>query len=127
MNEIRLGQRLRELFPHGSKAFFQANTDPDPDVGLRAPEREPDSGPALVSETPGEEKSDARPSVCISMFRVRKLDPDNAYGAAKCLIDCLCQVALIPGDSEKEIDLEVLQQKVGHRHEQRTEVKIVYP
>lgn len=123
MDEQRLDQRLRELFPRASKDFLDANTRPR----ICSLERELDSWSPLVDKVQREKKSDARPFVHIIMYRVRLLDKDNAYASTKCLVDCLCEVGLIPGDSIKDIDLAVRQEKVKHRHEQKTEVRIVYP
>jgi len=112
---------ITTFFPRASKSFVNANAQ------LFAPQREPDQGTPLDGEAQRKEKGDARPLVSIVLYRCRLLDKENAYGATKILTDCLCQVDLISGDSEAEIDLQVTQQKVAHRNEQRTEVRIVYP
>lgn len=66
----------------------------------------------------------AKSGVCITRFSTGSLDEDNLYGSAKSLLDGLRQAGLIPGDSPKEIDLEVKQVKVNHRKEQGTEIMI---
>jgi hypothetical protein len=119
MDEIEK-QQLKALFPRATQSFIDAN----PQLFTSQPEQ--DVRPAVVDQAPGKDQSDERISVSIVMFRVRLLDPDNAYGSAKPLIDCLRKVDLIPDDSEKEIDLSVTQQKVNHFAEQRTELKITY-
>jgi hypothetical protein len=110
-----------DLFPRASKSFIEANPQ------IFAPQREPDQGATLDGEAQRKAKSDARPLVSIILHRCRLLDKENAYGATKILTDCLCQVGLISGDSEAEIDLQVTQEKVAHRNDQRTEVRIIYP
>ena len=112
---------IKSIFPNVSKSFVEANPQ------LFASQLKQDIRPAVVDPAPREAKSDARPIVGIVMYRVRLLDKDNAFGAAKPLTDCLCKVGLIPGDAEDQIDLHVTQQKVPHYHEQRTEVSIAYP
>lgn len=119
MDEIKR-QAASAMFPRASKAFRDSNPQ------LFASQPEQDIRTAVVDEAPGKEKGNVRARVCIVMFRVRLLDPDNAYGSAKPLIDCLRTCGLISDDSEKEIDLQVSQKKVDHFNEQRTEVKIVY-
>jgi hypothetical protein len=116
-----MNEQIRKLFPNATVSFFDVNPR------LCASEREQDQGSALGDQTSGETKSDVRPFVCIITRRVRLLDKDNAYASTKCLTDCLHEIGLIPGDSEKDIELEVRQEKVDHFHEQRTEVKITYP
>lgn len=118
-NEI--GSILRKLFPRGSKSFFDANP------GLPASVAKQNVRATVVHKAQGKTKSDARPIVSIVMYRVRLLDKDNAYGAAKPLIDCLRKIDLIPGDSEDEIQLIVSQEKVAHRIDQHTNVSIKYP
>ena len=119
MNEIE--QKIRTMFPRGSKSFFNAN------AGLRSEKRQQNRVRPLGGEISGETKSDARPGVSIVLFRVRLLDKENAYTATKSLTDCLCQVGLLPGDAEGEINLTVSQEKVSHRNEQKTVVHIEYP
>lgn len=109
------------MFPRASRTFVELN------AGLSSRQPEPDIRPAVVRKAPGKAKSDARPFVSIIMFRVRLLDKDNAYGATKPITDSLCKVGLLPGDSEDEIRLKVDQEKVAHRREQRTQIRIVYP
>jgi len=116
MNE----SELRTRFPRASLSFINANTE------VPAGQPKQDIRTAVVDAPPGKEKSDERACVRIVMFRVRLLDPDNAVGSTKPLIDCLRACHLISGDSEKEIDLQVTQQKVHHFREQRTELKITY-
>jgi hypothetical protein len=43
------------------------------------------------------------------------LDEDNLHGSVKPLLDGLCKAGLIQGDSPKDIDLEVAQQKVSRK------------
>ena len=117
MNETE----IKQLFPRASKSFRDANPR------LFASESQQDIRPTVVDAPPGETQGDVRALISIVMFRVRLLDPDNAVGSTKPLIDCLRTCGLISGDSEKEIRLQVTQTRVRHFSEQRTELKIVYP
>lgn len=119
LNEFE--QRIRSLFPRASQSFIDAN------AGLCAKKPEPTPRPALVNPASGKTKSDARIVLSYILHRVRLLDPDNAYGATKTITDCLCQIGLLPGDSEHEIEIKVTQEKVNHYEEQRTTLHIKYP
>ncbi len=116
-------QRIKAMFPHASSEFLSLNLG----FGVRPVDGKQNKRPALGGEASREVKSDERPIVGIKCFRVRLLDKENLYGSTKCLTDCLREVGLIPGDSEKEIDLQVSQEKVAHRNEQRTKLTITYP
>lgn len=114
-------QRIKTLFPRASRSFLDANAE------LRAVESKQSSRTTLVDAASGKEKSDERIVLSYVLYRVWLLDPDNAVGATKTITDCLCEVGLIPDDSETEIDLTVTQEKVRHRYEQKTVVNITYP
>lgn len=120
MNEIEK-QQAAALFPRASESFRKSNPE------LFAAQREQTDLRPLESEASGQTKSDGRPVVRVILYRVRLLDSDNANISTKSLIDCLCEVGLIPGDATDQIRLEVTQEKVAHFNEQKTEVKITYP
>jgi len=118
---------IKRLFPRASKSTIEANSyDGNPDTRLRS--QKPESTPrnALGGAPPGKTKSDARIGVSYVMRRIRLLDTDNAYGATKTLTDCLCEVGLLPGDSDKDITINVRQEKVNHRSEECTEIVLEY-
>lgn len=58
------------------------------------------------------------------LFRNRLLDPDNAAGSVKDLLDGLRRAALIPEDDWHTITLQVEQVKCAKKDE-RTEVEII--
>lgn len=118
MDEI---ERLKTIFPYASPSFLEANAGLLPD-GVKQTSR-----PTLVGAVPGKEKSDDRVSLCYVLYRVRLLDPDNAYGATKTITDCLCQVGLIPGDAANQVKITVEQEKVRHIKDQKTTLHIQYP
>ena len=116
-------QRIRALFPHAAKDFLDANIG----FGIRPKADQPTARQTLERPVAREEKGDARIVLEYVLYRCRPLDPDAIHGATKVCTDCLQQIGLIPGDSEKHIRLEVRQEKVAHLNEQRTTLKITYP
>ena len=116
-------QRIRSIFPNASADFLDANIG----FGIRSKADQPTPRETLERPVAGEEKGDERPIVSYVLYRCRPLDPDAIHGATKVCTDCLQQIGLIPGDSEKHIRLEVRQEKVAHMNEQKTTLKITYP
>ena len=93
--------------------------------GLPAAQPQPNVPPALDEGAGGEAGMLARARVCI----VRRscgpgLDRDNLYGCVKPVLDGLQAAGLIAGDSEREIELEVTQERVKTRREQGTQITI---
>lgn len=122
---------FQRIFPHASKSTFAANfgaganpRDYAPGVSNAEPEFQPIQ--ALDGSLPGEEKGPQRARVRIKRYGYRILDADNATGGCKPLIDCLKEAGLIENDSPEYIDLEVVQQLVMRREEERTEIQITY-
>lgn len=64
----------------------------------------------------------ARVSVCITSYRRRLLDPDNLI--PKWFLDSCRHSQLIRGDSPEDITLQVTQQKVKKKEDERTEITI---
>ena len=95
-----------------------------PRIKLPAAEPERAQANALDQTVQGKTEGVRRPAVRFTLYRLRLLDRDNYAGSAKDLLDGLRHAALIPGDSEAEIDLEVEQVKVAHRSEQKTVISI---
>jgi hypothetical protein len=69
-----------------------------------------------------EERYPDRVRVSIVSFRTRLCDPDNL--CPKYFVDCLRYAGLIRNDRLKDIILEVSQEKVRTREEERTEIVI---
>ena len=116
-------QRIKAIFPHASKEFLDLNLG----FGVRPKADQPTPRETLERPVAGKEKGDERPVLSYVLYRCRLLDPDAIHGATKVVTDCLQQIGLIPGDSEKHIRLEVRQEKVAHLKDQRTTLKITYP
>lgn len=113
--------RLRKLFPRASQGFIEAN------VALRSFKPKRTGRPPLVGKAPGKETGDVRVALRITQCRARLLDEDNLTGSVKRLVDCLCEVGLIPGDAPAQTSIHVSQAKVQHYTEQKTIVDIICP
>jgi hypothetical protein len=111
---------FKRLFPNASKSTTALNVELRPTIPQSAPR------PTLVGPIQGKEEGTDRARVCITTRRVRCLDPDNNTGSVKTLIDLLCAVGLLDGDSPTQIDLQVAQEKAAHYSEQQTLVEILY-
>ena len=144
---------FKDIFPRASKSFLDANPLPlpsKPNKTLSRPSQTPRNGkpetnetpnrseipnpepkhhqtPALDSTNAGKEKGVRRVIVRFIGFRVRPLDPDNFAGGCKDLLDGLRHSGLIPGDEPWKIDFQTRQEKVAHRSEEKTIIKIEYP
>lgn len=64
------------------------------------------------------------PTININFRVCRRMDRDNAYTAAKPILDGLKLAGLIIDDSEDHIELKVTTEKVFHKADQRTEIII---
>jgi hypothetical protein len=72
----------------------------------------------------GHERTQARYRIRIECHRKRALDPDNKVSAVKEILDCLQELDFLPGDSEKEIDLDVRQLVVRGQENIKTVIEI---
>ena len=98
----------------------------------------PQAGPVLPATKPkkqagsldlhreGEAPRSGCPLVRFTLCRVSLLDVDAKWGSVKDLLDGLQYSCLVCGDKEGQIRLEVIQQKVHHFAEERTEIEIHY-
>lgn len=113
-------EQLKRRFPNASSAFLEAN------AGLPDPEPKRDRRKALGKGAPDEEGRTLRPLFCVTIvsYRTRLLDEDNLKGGAKFLTDAMRYEKLIPGDSPKDIILDVSQVKVSTEAEEGTVVCI---
>jgi len=118
MNETEILRR----FPRASSAFVRNNLE----TGSKVPDSQPqpDKTPALGAAVQGEEKSVLRLTVCFTLFRVQLLDPDNAAGSCKDLLDGLRHAGILSDDTWYQIKLEVDQQRVDHYNEEKTVIEI---
>ncbi len=116
MNE----HQLKRIFPNASRSTIAANRGV-----VSNPEPQRHEAPTLGATIPGEAKSLRRPRIRFTLFRCQLLDPDNAAGSVKDLLDGLRHSSLIQGDEWHAIKLEVEQEKVSKRKDERTEIVII--
>jgi hypothetical protein len=116
-----MNDEFTKLFSRASRSFVKANPE------LFAAKLERATRSALERKMEGTQHGHARLVVRYRLCRCRSLDPDNAFAATKTLTDLLCRAGLIPGDDPQKIRLEVEQEKVAHRKDQRTEITITWP
>jgi hypothetical protein len=93
------------------------------DGGVRPAEPQRPVAEALDSGPQAQGKGQGRCVVRVHIRRQRLLDPDNAVGGIKALIDALRYHGHIVDDSPEHIELHVIQEKT-HRKHVGTEVMI---
>lgn len=113
-------KRLFNLFPRASKSFYEANNPRQ----ISNPESECDQTPALDSADAGKAKGIHRASIRFTLYRVRPLDPDNAAGSCKDLLDGCRHAKLVSGDEWWRIEFAVRQKKVKSYAEEKTVIEI---
>jgi hypothetical protein len=116
----RQGYGIAKAFPKKTigGAFGRARTEHDV---------EPDSKSSFQGQKKLQINYTGKAIVSIKFYRHRLADYSRAI-SEKALIDALCYAGALRGDSEKEIRLiDLGQEKVGTKQEERTEVTIEYP
>ncbi len=111
---------LKDLFPRGSKTFYEINHQRK----IQDSEPQRHKTPALDSANEGETKGVDGAHVRFIGFRVRPLDPDNFAGSCKDLLDGCVHAKLLHGDEWWRITLETKQEKVKSYAEERTVIEI---
>lgn len=111
---------LKELFPHASKSFLQANSDAR-HTGSAA-KLESDTRDATLEQAQIQKPVSPRFFVRVTSFRKRLLDEDNL--CAKYHVD-LCRYArIIPADDPTQTKIEVCQVKVAKGEDEFTRVEV---
>jgi hypothetical protein len=111
-------------WPRASESFIRSNLGtPSPNDPDQAPklERRAGNGPLAKSKIKGPVPT--RVLVRVTSYRCRLLDEDNLCEKYAC--DCCRYAGLIPGDSPAEAKIEVCQEKVGSKSEERTLIEII--
>ena len=111
---------LQQLFPNASPSCFKVNSDAG----------NPRSHPIVecpvvhdpLEANPREERAAGKLHIRFISWRQRLCDPDNL--SVKWLLDCLRYCGAIEGDEPEKIRLEVTQQKVKLKSNERTEIVI---
>ena len=88
--------------------------------GAPAPQLEPRDLPRPLAASAPQNRDTRKRLVRIKSFRVRLLDEDNL--CAKFHVDSLRYAGLLPGDDPNQARIQVSQEKVAHRHQERTEI-----
>jgi hypothetical protein len=97
-------------------------------AGNRLPDTKPLERPeTLVGGGEGKAQGTGRVALRFTLRRLRLLDPCAKYAGCKAIIDGCRYAGLIRNDSEKEITLEVNQEKVAHYKDEKTILEITYP
>lgn len=116
MNE----QELRKKFPFASDSFIKANADAGgagPDTLMERPFKDD-----ALGTHPRQERAARKLHIRFVSWRQRLCDPDNL--SVKWLLDCLRFSGAIEGDEPDKITLEVRQEKVKLKSDERTEITI---
>ena len=107
-------------WPNASESCIQANLDPDRPRENPIVERA--SGDEPLAPDQGQEGTAGRVHIRFVSFRQRLCDPDNL--SCKYLLDALRFSGAIHGDEPEKISLEVTQQKVKLKSDERTVITI---
>jgi len=116
-------EEILTRWPRASESFIRSNlgtaspNDPRPAPKL---ERRPRNGALAKGKT--EKPVPTRVLVRVTSYRCRLLDEDNL--CEKYAVDCCRYAGLLPGDSAAEAKIEVCQEKVGSKAEERTVIEI---
>jgi hypothetical protein len=112
---------FEKLFVHATRSFIDVNPH------IFATKSEHPARTALVDPASGKKESCGRYVVRFRISRVRPLDQDNAFGGVKSCVDLLVGSGILPSDSPETLKIEVEQEKVAHRRDQRTEITVIWP
>ncbi len=108
---------LKRLFPNASTSTITANCGVVQDA-----ERQRGAGDEPVGEDASESGHQGRCLVRVTSYRCRLCDQRNLFD--KHFVDALVEAGVLRGDSEADIDIEVVQQRVEHAWDERTEIDI---
>lgn len=111
-------EKLKQIFPRASTSFLNANDQ----LSTTVIKRHPPS--ALGGSKKGKEEGLERAKIKFTFYRTRPLDPDNAQGSVKDLLDGLRHAHVIAGDEWWRIIVETSQEKVGHKWQEGTKIEI---
>lgn len=132
---------LKGIFKNASPSFIRANTptrlpaepvqpkaavpaEVFPEVKIQDPQPEQNKADTLGGTTQGKEEGVPRTLVCFTLYRCRPLDPDNAAGSVKNVLDGLRHAKIILDDGPTNIILQVDQKKVPRYENEATEISV---
>ena len=110
---------LLELFPRASQSFLSINR------AGQGSKSKPIVRNEQVATIQGKKASPKRRILRIISYRTRTCDTDNL--CPKWIIDALRFAKLIEDDTPEHIELQMRQEKVGRKSEERTEIEIEIP
>jgi len=122
-------KKLQEKFPIGpGVARLNLPNNDNTKTRTKLPSAEPErpQANALDAAVPGKTEGVRRPAIRFTLHRFCLLDRDNYAGSAKDLLDGLRHAALIPGDSEAEIDLQIEQVRIPRWEKAKTVIEIIW-
>lgn len=119
-------EQLRKHWPNASIGFLKANCDKTSCAPPGAKPQPPVRHEPVATKEGKESNSGMvlQRVVRITSYRRRLLDPDNLAGGCKYFLDCCKYSQLIPDDRPQDIILEVRQEKVKSKNQERTEIEI---
>ena len=110
---------LLELFPRASQSFLSINR------AGQGSKSKPIVRNEQVATIQGKKASPKRRILRIISYRTRTCDTDNL--CPKWIVDALRYSKLIEDDTPEHIELQMRQEKVGCKSEERTEIEIEIP
>ena len=113
---------LKELFHNASKDFLALHGIGDP-PSRPIVERLARTRPLATQEA--QVPNTGRVLVRVVSYRRRLLDEDNL--AEKYFVDCARYAGLISNDDPSQTHIEVSQEKVARKEDERTEITITHP
>jgi hypothetical protein len=117
--------QLLDLFPHASESFRRLNRLPPslPPHGISSrPVVERCPRARALGKAQAEACDTGRFLVRVTSYRRRLLDEDNL--CEKYFVDCCRYAGLISGDEAGRTKIEVSQEKVARKEDERTEIEI---
>ncbi len=130
---------LQEMFPRASQSFIDANPQNTVQVNVERKKGKHETNhqrkiqdskpqhhqtPTLDGADEGKKEGVGLTRICFTLFRVRPLDPDNAAGSCKDLLDGCVHAGLLFDDAPWLIIFETRQVKVKSYAEERTVIQI---
>ena len=93
-------------------------------AGVSAAKPEQATVPQPIRGDANQARGTSRRRVCITVARCRLLEPDNAVGGVKFIVDALRYGGIIADDTGEHIQLEVRQVKVSQKCKQGTLIEV---
>lgn len=81
---------------------------------------EPSNQPRPLAASPPKDRDTRKRLVQLTSYRIRLLDEDNL--CAKFHVDSLRYAGILPGDDPSQARIQTRQEKVAHKHQERTEI-----